>query len=318
MRPDSDGRNAIIRDNLALLDIEAGSVSERRLMQLYDRAALILQDDELLTSEDRCEAFDAMFDRPNRIAPSSAEAAHPYLHDTAANDLLADKLTVCRFAAERLKQKRGFRLDQLLSADEDAVELAPSPKIAYLKNAYADTAFRIFSGVLNTPSVVYAGDFAQVCEEVYYGRADMCILPVDSSRDAKLISFYRLIDKYELKIALSCDVTSPDGSVTTRYALLRKSLELPRQSWLDAADASFLEFSLIPDEKVSLADVLRAAEVCGLYIYKIDALPLSYSDSEFSYDIILRVGEGGFESFALFLALAVPQYEPLGIYPHIR
>ena len=164
------------------------------------------------------------------------------------------------------------------------------------------------------PTVTYAADFTAVCEEVYYGRADMCILPLDSSRDAKLISFYRLIGKYELRIVMSCDVPSGDG-VMTRYALLRKSAFLPSEKQ-DKKGELFFEFSFVPDESSALCDVLTAAADCGLRLYKVDALPLTYTDSEFSYDVILRCPETP-EVFALYMSLAVPQYELLGVYRHM-
>ena len=153
-----------------------------------------------------------------------------------------------------------------------------------------------------------------MCEEVYYGRADMCILPLDSSRDAKLISFYRLIGKYELRIVMSCDVPSGDG-VMTRYALLRKSAFLPSEKQ-DKKGELFFEFSFVPDESSALCDVLTAAADCGLRLYKVDALPLTYTDSEFLYDVILRCPETP-EVFALYMSLAVPQYELLGVYRHM-
>ena len=93
-------------------------------------------------------------------------------------------------------------------------------RVAYLRNAYADRAFRRFCEQLGELSVVYCTDFESVCEEVYYGRADMCILPLDSSRDAKLIGFVRLVDKYELKNhpVLRDNVTRPERDDEIRAA----------------------------------------------------------------------------------------------------
>jgi hypothetical protein len=114
-------------------------------------------------------------------------------------------------------------------------------------------------------------------------------------------------------------VTSPDGGVTTRYALLRRTIGLPDSGTLDTPGSCFFEFTLVPDEEMSLCDVLHAARECGLSLYKVDSIPLTWSDSEFACDVILRVNsKQGLTAFALFLALAVPQYEPLGIYMHIR
>ena len=101
----------------------------------------------------------------------------------------------------------------------------------------------------------------------------------------------------------------------TRYALLRKSAFLPSEKQ-DKKGELFFEFSFVPDESSALCDVLTAAADCGLRLYKVDALPLTYTDSEFLYDVILRCPETP-EVFALYMSLAVPQYELLGVYRHM-
>ncbi len=304
--------NSIISDNLTLLALEGTSVEERRVAQLRERALLISRGDSLLDSDSRADEFDAIFSDDTDFDSIPETAA--YVEQKKRTQLFSDKLTVCKFLTDIYRERRINILERLLGNE-------PSPtsvKIAYFRNAYADAAFRIFAEALDNPAAVYASDFTAVCEEVYYGRADMCMLPLDSSRDAKLISFYRLIDKYELSPIFSCDVTTPDGSVTTRYALLKKSMALPTGKLREKCDSCFFEFSLIPDNGMALSDVLEAASECGLTLYKVDSIPLTYNESEFACDIILKVGsDEGLAAFVLFLSLAVPQYEPLGIYPHI-
>ncbi|MBQ8552090.1 MAG: hypothetical protein IJ428_04665 [Clostridia bacterium] len=301
----------VIGENLALLAEESTSADERKLAWLRDLAMLMLRRDSSIFGETRSDDFSALFES----TPMPEDIPEDFLHHARFRNraaLFSDKLTVCRFLAEEL-ERRGVKLLERLLGDDS---YKSSPKIAYFKNAYADAAFRIFSDVLDTPSVVYAPDFTAVCEEVYYGRADMCMLPLDSSRDAKLISFYRLIDKYELNPVFSCDVTTPDGSVTTRYALLKRAIALPDKT---KRSGCFFEFSLVPDDGATLGDVLSAAAECGLTLYKVDSIPLTYNSSEFSCEVILKVGDApGLDAFVLFLTLAMPQYEPLGIYPHIR
>jgi hypothetical protein len=322
--------NRIINENLTLLDVESASVTERRLAQLFDRAVLISRDESLLISEERCSEFSSLFN-PGEIPAESSDPAKPYLGAYYESQLLLDKITVCEFVAQKIGNMRGFNLSSLLGAEDVSIETPqsetlvsglyqnekPVPKVAYLKNAYADNAFMRFLKLLGSLSVDYCGDFTSVCEEVYYGRAEMCMLPLDSSRDAKLISFFRLIDKYELKVVISCDVSSSDNGVTTRYALLKKNISVPDPA-LTGYDTLLFEFDFVPDENISLAEVLFAAEKFGLKLYKVDAIPLSYSDSEFSYDVILSCRDHKIEAFALFMALAAPQYEPIGFYPHLR
>lgn len=318
MNPERFERSAaMIAENLKLLDNEASSAAERRIAQLSELATLISQEpDILLDTDSREEDFSSLFVR-GAIPEASVEEARPYLEAYYSSQLLSDKLAVCRFLAERLGWKSDFRLASLLGEPNGFAPLKKNPRIAYLKNTYTDNAFLIFSKVLGNPSVSYQSDFESVCEEVYYGRADMCILPLDSSREAKLIGFCRLIDRFELKIVLSCDVTSSDGGVTTRYALLRKNLTFP-ETLPPESDARLLELSFVPTEGITLADVLSAAAGFGLELYKVDAIPLTYSDNEFAYDVILHCPDRAVEPFALFMALAAPQYETLGVYAHIK
>ncbi len=304
--------NSVISDNLTLLSKEYTSAEERRLTQLRERALYISRSTSLLDSDNRADEFDALFD--DGTIHESIPETELHIASQINTQFFSDKLTVCKFLAEEYRARKINILEKLLGNEP----YADTVRIGYFRNAYADAAFRIFSGVIENPAVIYAEDFTAVCEEVYYERADMCMLPLDSSRDAKLISFYRLIDKYELSPILSCDVTTPDGSVTTRYALFKKSPALPKKEVTEKCDRFFFEFSLIPNDGPILCEVLSAASKCGLSLYKVDSIPLSYNENEFSCDVILKVGSTeGLEAFVLFLTLAIPQYEPLGFYGHI-
>ncbi len=311
MREETAARQQIIDDNLALLDSEAASLTERRLCQLAERAAL-LKNDGLLDGAELPEGgFDALF--APTIWPEDVSAeARPFLYEAARAQRIRDQLGVCRFLARSLKGRRDPILQKLFGAGSD-LALKRYPRIAYVRNVYADFAFRSFSAALEHPAALYPGDFVAVCEEVYKGNADMCILPLDSSRDAKLISFYRLVDKYGLKSILTCSVVSSDQSVTTRYALLQKHMRIPGPQEYPGKRICF-EFRFVPDGQLSLAGLLLAAEDCRLPVEKIDAIPLP--DGGYSYDILLDGGEE-WMAFALYLALAVPQAELIGIYPHL-
>lgn len=305
--------NGMIGENLTLLNIDRRSADERRLVQLYERAQLLLRDDALIFGDNRTEEFAALFSEPEEVG-TLLDGARGYIAVKDQTEAVFDKLTVCKFAAQEL-EKRGDLLERLVNREP----LGTAVNIAYFRNAYADAAFRVFSRVLDNPTVTYASDFTAVCEEVYYERSDMCLLPLDSSRDSKLVSFYKLIEKYELAPVYSCDVATPDGSVTTRYALLKRAVSVPEREKRSRDGGCMLEFNLSPDESMTLSDVLGAAKSCGLTLYKVDSLPSTYSEGTFTYDVILNVGDAaGLDAFMLFLTLAVPQYELLGIYPHIR
>lgn len=305
---------SVIEDNLLLLSGDSASAAERRMVQLRDLAAQLARDTSGLFGENRTDTFSAMFApaEPDDDMPTEAKKYLKFENDTKS---FTDKVTVCGFLRNEL-ESRGIDITARLLGP---TTIKSAAKIAYFRNAYADAAFRTFSEVLESPSVVYASDFTSVCEEVYYGRADMCMLPLDSSRDAKLISFYRLIDKYELNPIYSCDVTTPDGSVTTRYALLKRGISVPDMKNLDNNGSCFFEFNLILDDTSAFENVLSAAKQFDLTLFKADSIPLTYSDSQFACDMIFKVGNAeGLSTFVLYLNLAIPQYEPIGLYPHIN
>ena len=140
---------SIIDENLKLLDSEASSAVERRLAQLSDLANYISGNSSmLLDPDDRMGGLDGLFTRG--VIPSEAvDEAVPYLEAYYSSQMLSDKLTVCKFLADRLGWRNDFRLASLLGADSEGfVPLGKDPKIAYLKNAFADDAFLAFSKLL--------------------------------------------------------------------------------------------------------------------------------------------------------------------------
>ena len=306
------GTNGIITDNLSILANDGFGVSERRLVWLYERARLVLRDEALIFGENRAEDFPALFGSAD-IPEDIPDESRSYIFAKQSEQLLLDKLTVCRLAAREYDRPRPL-LDRLLNVEP----YRKNARIAYFRNVYADAAFRAFGEYLDNPTVVYHSDFNTVCEEVYYSRADMCLLPLDSSRDSKLVSFYKLMEKYELFPVYSCDVTAPEGA-TTRYALLAKSIALPERDKRTRETGCLFEFTLAASTDDCISDVLTAAKLCGLDIYKIDSLPSTYDEGSFTYDMVLSVpSPEELDAFVLFMTLCVPQYEPLGIYSHIR
>ena len=307
-----NGTNGIITDNLSLLTNDGFGVSERRLVWLYERSKLLLRDESLMFGENRSEDFPALFDSAP-IPEDIPNESRNYILAKQSEQALLDKLTVCILAAKEYIRPRPL-LERLLHA----APYRRNGKIAYFRNVYADAAFRAFGEYLENPTVSYHSDFNTVCEETYYGRASMCLLPLDSSRDSKLVSFYKLMEKYELFPVYSCDVTAPEGA-TTRYALLAKSMSLPQRDMRTRENGCLFEFTLATGTGDCISDVLTAAKLCGLDIYKIDSLPSTYDEGSFTYDLVLSVSSPEeLDAFVLFMTLCVPEYEPLGVYNQIR
>jgi len=228
---------------------------------------------------------------------------------------LSDRLTLCRILAERAGLA-GYGEDELLSVllPQEPQEEMSENRVVYLRSSYSDEAFLRFSRVIPELRADYASSFSAVCESVYDGRARLCILPLENDTDGSLSGFRALIARYGLKILHSCDVRTAEGQ-STRFALLRRSLStLPT---LPSAHpiGRFFRFSLRPCEQASLADLLTAAERCSLPLYKIDAIPISYTEGDFTFDVTLCAG-GDLPTFLVYLLLHLPDFEPFGLYAH--
>ncbi|MBR6808465.1 MAG: hypothetical protein IKM46_08840 [Clostridia bacterium] len=96
--------------------------------------------------------------------------------------------------------------------DENAQNLSPRLTV-YIRNQLADKAFDVFSRQFHGLRAIYSHDFKSACEDVYYDRADSCILPLESSADGLLMPFRSMLMKYELKIAAVTKVSTGEGSV---------------------------------------------------------------------------------------------------------
>lgn len=297
---------SVIAANLSALSGEASSVIERRFAHLYGLARSIGGE---MSDALRCEYEEII----GLLQPHGEGQYVPPYFGRLVNR--ADRIALCSFIYECLGEGNSSPTpEQLLGyAGYEGEDEAPN-RICYLHNYYSDKAYGIFSELLDSPTVMYQTDFTSVCEDVYYGRAKYCILPVENSADGMLSGFRTLIGKYELSYALSCDVSTQDGEAFTRFALLRRGIS----STLPARGEHVFEFSATFDDGgAALCDVLDAAESYGLKLRQLNLLPASYSGRSGMYDLAFNFGDKGLAEFIVFLALEVPQFEALGIYTHI-
>ncbi len=186
---------------------------------------------------------------------------------------------------------------------------APS-MISYVKNNHSDSAFIKFSSLFDKPKVTYRTSFEEICEDVYNSVSDYCILPIESSSGGKLFSFYSLIDKYDLKIFAICDLDDGTTDKRTRYALISKKSLIYLKSKKDI----FIEFSMIEDKSYSLKNILEAADICGLELYRIDTVSAAYDDLAFKFYHIFKSKSQGILPFLMYLNYKYPRHEAIGYY----
>ncbi len=216
-----------------------------------------------------------------------------------------DKLIICRRAGNRLREA-GYEPEDLLFTVRQE---QGASTIAYVENQYSTAAYEIFTSKMPDARARIYNSFTEMCEDTAAGEVDACILPIENTPDGKLLSFYSLIDRTDLKISAACDLYGEDESRQTRYALLRRLIPSP-----GSADELCFEFSFAPTPTLAIDQMLNAALILGLSVYRIDSVSLRYNQSNFILHPILQ---GDIESilvFALFLSLSAAQYSPVGLF----
>lgn len=184
------------------------------------------------------------------------------------------------------------------------ISLNAHNRIAYQRNGYTDRAFEIFSGVLRDARAAYPHSFQAACEEVTGGSCEYCILPLESSAEGRLRAFTALIEAYGLHIAATCAVSVGDGR-STRYALLRQSPAVLRSN---EAAPRLLEIRCDLADR-SPCDLLTGAERCGLQ-------PLRTELDRARFSAVFAPG-GDLPAFLLFLSMAYPHFEIVGLFRHL-
>lgn len=241
------------------------------------------------------------------------------------------RLRLCEFIC-RIRRERGHALplSVFFGGETEAAADSVSTRIAYVRNYYSDTAYRVFSHHIKGAGVVYPGSFSAVCEEVYYNRAEYCILPYETSDEGVLPGFRMLIDKYELVPVLTCPVVtdnSDSGSRITHFMLLSKNFTRIKPSErFDRGSEEFLKITLDNPDGGVMAAVLSAALSSGLAHVKTESVPVSWEDSRYSCSVVfsIRRSRSGGEpdpirlaAFLLYLALEIPESAPGGIYSSV-
>ena len=337
-------RLRITDTNLARLDVISANLTEQRAAMLEEKLRVILSAvtmeypddviDRLVREEHFPETFATLSCR-QQIIPEDA-CSPEEIARTLTDASWEERIVLCRgiaHAGDRMYHITPGQLDDHWvrmmndlvreedhhdSSTPDLEVRAPKPageRIAYLRNAYTDTAFETFSAVLRSAQPTYYSDFPGVCEALYYDHATACILPLENSSDGKLLRFYSLMAKYDLRIAYVTSVAAYDNDVTTRYALLRRNLSVPRPETTDAL-GMYLELRITADEALPLYRILAAADAYHLSLQRVDSVPgPNEDDDRIAYDLILRVEDDGDPAAMLtYCYLLSPGYTLLGIY----
>ena len=314
--PELEGSNTeIALSNLSELELALESLLEKRLAHLSELSDAIISDGgdpDVIKSILQSIRSEGNADSGNVIEENRSVA------DAIFSRLsLIERLSVFKEAFGRLNTEKKNFFKHYWHEDEKDTPQEASDRIAYLKNSYNDEAYMQFSALLSNPRAAYFGSITDVCESVYNGSCEYCILPVETSGDGKLLSFSELILKYGFKIVAVYDLHSESGY--TRYALLGKGFALQNAGIRSKARNRYFEFIIAENENLSLLDLLSAADFCELKLRRIDTLNVHIDKSSKSSYIcpVFRVDGSDMQTFLAFMAIDASGFIPIGLYMQI-
>lgn len=284
-----------IRQNLVALAHEQASVTLRKEAQFYEMARLLAAAEPALAHRLGDEAFCA----DCRLFLENAAPTLPF----AAVD---EQMAFCRLLFSQSKDTA--TPEMLLAATPSRAEA----KVAYVRNLYADRAYRQISRIFSHCTPHYCEDYRNVCDDIVNGDADYGILPLDNAAEGRLLPFRRLIDQFELKIVCAAEVESSDGKQRILFALLSSALTVLKQ---DTGISSYLELTVPSSARNRIGALLTAGDLCRLSIVKIDAIPLSYDERGYTTNLLFDTRGSDLTDFLTWMLLFFPVAVPVGLYP---
>ena len=326
---------SIIRDNLLRLDRQRGEETDKRLAHLEDIVKLLgrqtcqsgVKRNKTLLWMLNSEAFSQTFRRTvhRNLPEETNKDAASFYHDISR----CERLYICRRLIQIYSEECMRQIWEFLSSDlpiEESMGAASEitgrrepefrGRVVHMKNAYSEKAFSFFQPYFSDFRVSTIGDLQNICEMVYHGRAEYCVLPLENSTDGRLHRFYYMLDQYDLKIIMACNVTSADGDMTTKFGLAGRQL----QSWNGKRlnGRIYMDCSVILSEQNLLHDILTSAEECGYSLHRVDALPIHGDNKEFCFHLTFQEMEGAdLPLLLLYLQLETVQSTILGIYGYL-
>ena len=309
-----------VAHNLSVLRQRGVSVSERRLAHIEEAARILVRELSDGGTVFENDAFISAYRNFTESAFMCADAMEGIPTETKDKitvdmdeDAVNSAILLCSALCRNMREN-GSPLEFFDFFPQNP-ESVSGARIAYLRNPYSDTAFRIFSGVIKNPSVSSPRDFAGVCEEVYYGRCRYCILPVETSDEGALSGFRRLIEKYELCPVLSCSVSTANGTQTTRFSLFAKNIErISNDKNVKKTNVNeVFAFRLDAPSVDTLNKTVKALKTYGLRILTMNSFPVAWDEGRYSFEFSAECN-GELDAMLLYLTLEIPEYTPIGLY----
>lgn len=314
--PELEGSDtSVVLNNLADSEYSLEVLIEKRIANLSELSEAILRDGgdaDIIKSIVLSIRSESGADSGNVIDQNRQTADAIFSKFSLIERLTLFKEIFEKINIDSIELSKHFSKEEEVAVSDEARE-----RIAYLKNSYNDIAYMQFSSLLNSPRAAYFSSIADVCESVYSGECEYCILPIETSGDGKLLSFYELLIKYNYKINAVYDLYGEDGY--TRYALIGRKDGLGSNSLRSKSKNRYFEFVLTDNDSVSLSDMLSAAEFCSMRLKRIDTLNVTHEKNLSGAKIcpVFRVDGADLQTFLAYLTIDCPDVAFLGHYTQI-
>ena len=201
----------------------------------------------------------------------------------------------------------------LLPIDETVVQPPVAPRVARLAGDVFAKAAEIFSPLLPKAIPVTLSSLSELLEATASGETDFALLPLEDGRGNRFLQFYEDMERLELHVTHSCDVSLGEDTLPDRFALVS------RQYHPHAALSAelVLECRVSGDDPLAQGELLTVAADTGMLLRRSDARPVSYAEGKFNHYPVLLAPKDT-RAFELYLRLFLPSAAIMGRYLHIK
>ena len=303
-----------VSNNLKALSDSQSRDEERRICELFAVAASAAELSEVLIGEGM-DIYSVL-----AVISEGLSVTKPHVHGDA---LACNRERLLAFDALLSVTDRVFLASLYLEKMRATVSLTegdflPSShaggRIVYVKNAYSDEAYDVFSAEISNPRVGYADSLKEAVRAVSADAAQYCLLPLEE-RGARIASVEELLFLNELRIASVTPVFGYDGAADMKYALVSKHYRIPR---ILKGDEKYLEIMLPSEGDFRLDELLLAASILGNSLYRVKSSTFRTADGVREYYTAVLKGGTDFTSLLVYLTLFAPSATVMGIYKNIE
>lgn len=309
--------DAVTAQNLLLLAKEQSITQERRICELAELADAALDGAIAMLGEEW--RIQDVYSWISSVATGFVSEPHPSIlrEDVPRIGVWLAALCGCDKAIFADLLLRAAAQRSIAIGEVDFIPAVSAKEtIAYVRNAYADEAFEVFSQEFSDPRVRYVTSFKEAVKAVCDGDAGFCLLPLEEQGGGRLPSVETLLFHNDLKIASVTPVYGFEGNAELSYGLISRA---PRIAPFSSEDDRYLEIRLPTDGELSLADLCLAAAMYDYAVYRVNTATHRIAGVATSfYTVVLKTEGRTFLPLLSYLTLFSSDYTPIGLYKNLE